>query len=185
MQKTLIASAIALSLGSAAAQADIVVTSMVFSGTYAASGTLLDAGGGTLASVDPFFYHTWTAAQQTTFMDSTDSWSGTSLQGTFNFDSYIAGMTANQRAVGLYFDWNGSNEIAVMEIFNCDGGVCTGNGTPMANGPFKGSVAIFNGTGSCPGCGPAQQVPVPAAAWLMGSGLLGLVGVARRRRKQA
>ena len=28
-------------------------------------------------------------------------------------------------------------------------------------------------------------VPVPAAAWLFGSGLLGLVGVARRRRTQA
>jgi len=29
----------------------------------------------------------------------------------------------------------------------------------------------------------ASQVPVPAAAWLFGSGLLGLVGVARRRKK--
>jgi hypothetical protein len=28
----------------------------------------------------------------------------------------------------------------------------------------------------------ASQVPVPAAAWLFGSGLLGMVGVARRRR---
>lgn len=30
----------------------------------------------------------------------------------------------------------------------------------------------------------APAVPVPAAAWLMGSGLLGLAGVARRRRSQ-
>lgn len=29
---------------------------------------------------------------------------------------------------------------------------------------------------------PVSQVPVPAAAWLLGSGLLGLVGVARRRK---
>jgi hypothetical protein len=29
---------------------------------------------------------------------------------------------------------------------------------------------------------PVSQVPVPAAAWLFGSGLLGLIGVARRRR---
>ena len=31
--------------------------------------------------------------------------------------------------------------------------------------------------------GAASPVPVPAAAWLFGSGLVGLVGVARRRRK--
>jgi hypothetical protein len=30
---------------------------------------------------------------------------------------------------------------------------------------------------------PPSEIPVPAAAWLFGSGLIGLVGVARRRRK--
>jgi hypothetical protein len=29
---------------------------------------------------------------------------------------------------------------------------------------------------------PVEEVPVPAAAWLMGSGLMGLAGIARRRR---
>jgi hypothetical protein len=31
-------------------------------------------------------------------------------------------------------------------------------------------------------CAPPPTVPVPAAVWLFGSGLLGLVGVARRRK---
>jgi len=31
-------------------------------------------------------------------------------------------------------------------------------------------------------CGAAPAIPVPAAVWLFGSGLLGLVGVARRRK---
>jgi hypothetical protein len=37
----------------------------------------------------------------------------------------------------------------------------------------------------CPieGCPP--EVPVPAAVWLLGSGLLGLLGAARRRRNRA
>lgn len=33
--------------------------------------------------------------------------------------------------------------------------------------------------------GPTPEVPVPAAAWLMGSGLIGLAGVARRRSNKA
>lgn len=33
------------------------------------------------------------------------------------------------------------------------------------------------------GCVATPEVPVPAAAWLMGSGLVGLAGIARRRRQ--
>ena len=44
----------------------------------------------------------------------------------------------------------------------------------MTNGPFIGYNATFGGT--------ATVVPVPAAVWLLGSGLLGLVGVARRKK---
>ena len=39
----------------------------------------------------------------------------------------------------------------------------------------------FNRTGVCAGEAP-PAIPVPAAVWLFGSGLLGLVGVARRRK---
>ena len=47
------------------------------------------------------------------------------------------------------------------------------HGSKMIDGPFVGSSANFNVT----------AVPVPAAVWLFGSGLLGLVGVARRKKK--
>lgn len=190
MKKTLLVSAIAVSaLSSINAQADhissnnttnIHITNMVFGTTdYAADGTLTREGDGGLFSIDPFFYHTWTATQQTLFLQNDDTWAGFSEQGAFDYTTQISAMTAGQVAVGMYFNWNGSNEIAVLEIFNCGYTVgsyarCNGNpstGVAMQNGPFIGSTAIFE----------TAPAPIPAASWLMLSGLLGLVGLARRR----
>ncbi len=55
-------------------------------------------------------------------------------------------------------------------------------GIPMAaGGPFAGFNANFNAN-MTPTPDPSA-VPVPAAVWLFGSGLLGLVGIARRKKK--
>ena len=51
----------------------------------------------------------------------------------------------------------------------------------MAAGPFPGAAPKFNGS-TADDFPQSGNVPVPAAVWLMGSGLLGLVGVARRRK---
>ena len=58
-------------------------------------------------------------------------------------------------------------------------------GSPMVAGPFEGFNANFDVTTiTITGITPdTQEIPVPAAVWLLGSGLLGLVGVARRRVK--
>ena len=60
-------------------------------------------------------------------------------------------------------------------------------GIPMADGgPFAGFNANFNATMTAipdGGGTTPPPIPVPAAAWLLGSGLLGLVGVARRKSK--
>ena len=128
-----------------------------------------------------------------------------------------------QVGVHMLFDWNGSNNIDVVNVWDMNavwgygpndgsstsylegadlgcfpagkGGdptspECTalfatewlfastdvnGNGVPghgMVDGPFTGFNANFN----------VSAVPVPAAAWLMGSGLLGLIGIARRKK---
>ena len=49
----------------------------------------------------------------------------------------------------------------------------------IVGGPFDGQTGTYNVQGTY------SAVPVPAAVWLFGSGLVGLVGVARRRRKAA
>ena len=72
---------------------------------------------------------------------------------------------------------NGNTRNTVWSLVSVDTNQDTDalHGSKMIDGPFIGSSANFNVT----------AVPVPAAVWLMGSGLLGLVGVARRKKKAA
>ena len=191
MQKTALASAIALSLGvSAAAQAaTITITQMDFNGQYAAQGTMNDAGNGVMSSIDPFFFEPWTATQQNWFAthDSALSWSGTTATGAIGDFTYNFTLTGNQVAAGTFFDWSVNIGIPVLTIYDCPatgGGACTGASLPMAAGPFPGQQPGFNGTTAddFPVSG-TTPIPVPAAVWLFGSGLVGLVGVARRRKR--
>jgi hypothetical protein len=80
----------------------------------------------------------------------------------------------------------------VVDITNGDLGV---GGSPMLTAPMPSFNANFDimtmhvtsctdtGTGTS-ACSPAA-VPVPATVWLFGSGLAGLIGVARRKRRHA
>ena len=189
MKKTALASAIALSLGVTAATqaATITITQMDFGNLYAASGSLNDAGTGVMNSVDPFFYQPWTATQKTWFDTHTGTvtWAGTTADGAIGDFTYTFQLTGNQVAAGTYFDWSVNIGIPVLTIFDCPvsgGGACTGNSLPMAAGPFPGQQPGFNGT-TADDFPVSGVVPVPAAVWLMGSGLIGLVGVARRKKR--
>ena len=186
MKKTLVASAIALSLGTAGAAnaLTVTVTEMNFGSLYAASGTITSNGTGSFNSVDPFYGQPWVADTVGNFFSGTGTynWSSpTSAQGPYSYDFTLG---ANQVAWGTFFDWNTNLDIAVLNIMTCTslttGASCTGTGTPMQNGPFLGSAPAFNGTVVS---SSVAAVPIPAAAWLMGSGLIGLAGVARRRKK--
>lgn len=54
-------------------------------------------------------------------------------------------------------------------------------GSPMVDGYFPGLNVNFDiGSGNSLTVLSVSEVPVPAALWLLGSGLLGLLGVARR-----
>jgi len=55
-------------------------------------------------------------------------------------------------------------------------------GSPLIDGPFVGLNVNFDiGSGHSLTLTNISSVPVPAAVWLFGSGLLGLIGVARRK----
>lgn len=103
-----------------------------------------------------------------------------SLNGAFsNCDT----PTANPTAYNCL--WSGTTNTvgnAASTVFSLHSTDNNGDGTlgvPMAaGGPFANNNANFNLQGVT-----VNAVPVPAAVWLFGSGLLGLVGVARRKKK--
>ena len=170
MNKTLLAGAIALTMGVAsnASAISLDVTSMTFGSVSAASGTADTDNLGTTFN-GTFFGKAWTATTVSGYTATgAHTYAGTSPFGAF---SYNFSLTAGQFAFGTLFDWSVNLGIPVLAIINADG---TGVGTPMQVGPFPGQAPAFNGT--------VSAVPVPAAVWLFGSGLVGLAGVARRRK---
>ena len=189
LKKTAIASAMALGLGMGAAQA-ATMTSATFTmldptgATVGVDTTVTGSiGGGTfsVASTTPFFGLVWTAHGGTTFGP-----------GTYTIDTIEGGVyTGIQVGAGqvgghILFDWGATTNIDVVMVWDVTD---NGNGTVsyystdvdgdgvrglgMIDGAFPGFNANFDFVAA---------VPVPAAVWLFGSGLLGLVGVARRKK---
>lgn len=178
MRKKLLAGVVTLSLGVVpnASAISIDITSMDFGSISAASGTIhTDSIGDTFNGV--FFNAPWVATTAAVYNEpGSHTWAGTSPLGLW---SYNFTLTSGQYAWGLQFDWSASSYIPVLHIMDCPtitlGSICTGIGTPMQTGPFPGQDPAFNGV-------VTSVVPVPAAIWLFGSGLIGLAGYARHRR---
>lgn len=116
--------------------------------------------------------------------------------GRFIDDNYNGANSATALAT-LTNSWAGlvnpfnpaASPLALYQVANADPGVdtsgvdilmetdiprsLTGNLTPLGNDDYGGRQFLY-----------PVVVPVPAAVWLFGSGLLGLVGIARRKKRK-
>jgi hypothetical protein len=108
----------------------------------------------------------------------------TNLLGVASYDMTVG---ANQLGATILFNWGTNVNMRVISLWNIDDVSTPGERRLIpvdANGDSivgAGMVDVF--TDMHPVFNITTTVPVPAAAWLFGSGLLGLVGVARRRNK--
>lgn len=202
MKKTVLATALFLSMGTAHAAS--VSTGGVFNMySQCASGIIgdgpactnpinvdstilgfVDQAAGTwgVASSMPFYGLPWVASNGVLITgagahtwDTADTTGASG--GVMNFT-----LGANQIAGAIKFAWGTTTNIDVVNVWdiNADGSLTAAVVPGMIDGPFPGFNAAFNLTS--PNLVSPTIVPVPAAVWLLGSGLLGLVGVARRKK---
>ena len=149
-------------------------------GTWGVSSTALfyglnwTASGGTLISATG----SYALDTATGVVSSIGSTGPTANDGIMYFD-----VGAGQIAGTINFAWGATTGIRVVDVWdiNNDGSLSAVMIPGMENGPFPGFNAQFNLTAAGL-VTPPSEVPVPAAVWLFGSGLLGLVGVARRKK---
>lgn len=142
-----------------------------------------------LASPTPFFGLLWTSHDMTTYS-----------QGTYTIDTiqggvYTFSVDVGQVGAHILFDWGAMTDIDIITVWDVSVGTCAygsvaGSGTcrnytstdidgdgilgiGMIDGGFPDTSANFD---------MSAPVPVPAAVWLFGSGLIGLIGVAKRKK---
>ena len=176
MKKTALSAAVALVVGTSAmtAQANTAGLTGVWSGTYTFQ--MFSPGGGPVGvpTSDKWTWNfdagTMTITNSATFYGSV--WTAGDITFTDTGSSYDGNLT---------FSWSANPSIPVVsswDVCGTCGGVTVNNATILAtSSAFPGFQPFFSGS--------ISLVPVPAAIWLMGSGLIGLVGVARRRPKKA
>lgn len=180
MKKTTLATALSLAItGTAmtAVEANTAGLTGVWSGTYTFS--MFSPGGGPVGTPSSdtwtwdFDAGTVTIQNSATFYGSV--WTAAGVTFTDTGTSYDGNMT---------FSWSVNPAIPVTSSWDV-----TATGTTAV--VTVNSAVILPTSSAFPGFQPyfagsltqVAAIPVPAAAWLMGSGLLGLVGVARRRRR--
>jgi len=194
----LLAGGMMVGLGATAQAATLPLTgtyTILPSSTMCMAGTTSCSGSPPTGSID--FDTGVIAFNPNTFSGQPWTMHNTSIQqtpGTNTFGAMTYTVGTGQIGSHALMDWAGL--FLNMDVGNVWNVTDLGGGqlelSPGATGPGTnlGGVTMVNGfTGQTPLIdlhiqAPAP-VPVPAAAWLFGSGLLGLVGMARRKKANA
>ena len=192
MKKTVLAVAMTMAMGSGISMAAPTATTGTFTmrspggnpvGTFADVTGTFDSTAGTwvVASPSPFFGVLWTAHNGVLYGQGTHTINMVAPNG-----GTVAGTTTQTLVVGagqtgghILFDYGPTLNLDVLQVWDASGPSLDVDGAAMLDGAFPGWNAAFDLT-------PAPQlaaIPVPAAVWLFGSGLVGLVGIARRKKK--
>ena len=97
--------------------------------------------------------------------------------------AWFAGASFNQGTKDLcvLFD-DGITERCSSDVAVTTYDVATGTFTARWDSVFEEGYALSGGLGSWYIEGKVSTIPVPAAVWLFGSGLIGLAGIARRKK---
>ncbi len=94
---------------------------------------------------------------------------------TDSYNSFLTGIGSSIQMVGRAGSGTAANAETINGIF--------GDLTVGTSSYFSGGTSAYEATfGTVVATESIGAVPVPAAVWLFGSGLLGLVGVARRKK---
>lgn len=106
---------------------------------------------------------------------ATSEWFFNLADNSANLDNQNGGFTVFGRVLGNGMDV--VDAIAALPVWNASGAFTDLPLIDYTSGPITGANLVM--------VTDVSAVPVPAAAWLFGSGLVGLVGVARRRTGQS
>ena len=184
MKKTALAAAVAIAVGTSAAQANTAGLTGVWTGSYLF--TMTSPNGGPVGGSGVNQAWTWDFDAGTIAINNTTTF----YASVWTAKSVVVNDTGSDYTGSMLFDWSVNTNIPVIQTWDVS---ASGNAVGDTATALSLTGLIITPSPAFPGfqpqfSGPLTKVsgavvPVPAAVWLMGSGLLGLVGVARRRRR--